>query len=199
LLQRAQHLAVFTVAWNITEGVVAIAAAWIASSRALGGFGLDSGVESVSAAVLLWRLGAERGNPERAEQVERTAVRAIGVSFVLLAGFVAYEAVRSLVWQQRPDPSPVGIAVTTASLIVMPLLARRKRRVALALGSGAVEADSGQSRACAWLSAVVLIGLILNAAFGWWWADPAAALAVVVLLLREGREAFTSQHVDDCC
>jgi divalent metal cation (Fe/Co/Zn/Cd) transporter len=199
LLRQAQHLAVFTVGWNITEGIVAIAAAWVAASRALTGFGLDGAVESVSAAVLMWRLGAERRDPERAERVEGIAVRAIGVSFVLLAAFVAYEAVLSLVLHKEPEASPAGIAVTAVSLVVMPLLARRKRRVAISLGSRAAEADSAQSRACASLSAVVLVGLVLNAAFSWWWADPVAALVVVVLLLREGREALTAEHVDDCC
>ena len=199
LLRRAQRLGIFTVAWNIVEGAVAIVAAWFAGSRALAGFGLDSAVESVSATVLLWRLGAERRDPERVERVERVAVRAIGVSFVLLAGYIAYEAVRSLALHDRPQASLVGIALTLVSLAVMPLLARRKRRVAVALDSCAAQADSAQTRACAYLSAVVVTGLVLNAAFGWWWADPAAALGVVVFLVLEGREALTATHIDDCC
>ncbi len=199
LLRRAKQLAVFTVSWNVVEGIVAIAAAVVAGSRALAGFGLDSAVESISATVLLWRLGAERRDPRRVEQVERVAVRAIGASFVVLAAFVAYEAVRSLALQERPNASPVGIAVTLLSLVVMPVLARRKRRVAVALDSRAAEADSAQTRACAYLSAVVVSGLVLNAAFGWWWADPLAALGVVVFLLMEGRKALTADHVDDCC
>lgn len=199
LLRQAQRLGALTVGWNVTEGVVAITAAWMAGSRALLGFGLDSAIESVSATVLLWRLAAERRDPERAERVERIAVRAIGASFLLLAAFVAFDALRVLVIHDEPETSLAGIILTLASLIVMPVLAHRKRRVAVALGSRAAQADSAQTWACAWLSAVVLVGLVLNAAFGWWWADPAAALGVVVLLLREGREALTAQHVEDCC
>jgi divalent metal cation (Fe/Co/Zn/Cd) transporter len=199
LLVRAQRLGAFTVVWNLGEGGVAIAAAWIAGSGALTGFGVDSVVESASATVLLWRLGAERRDAERAERVERLAARGIGASLLALAVLVAYEAVRSLALHEQPQVSVIGIAVTAASLVVMPLLARRKRRVAIALGSRAAEADSAQTRACAWLSAVVLTGLVLNAAFSWWWADPVAALAVVFFLMREGREALTSKSVDGCC
>lgn len=199
LLARAQRLGAFTVGWNAIEGLVAITAAWLAGSRALAGFGLDSAIESVSASVLLWRLGAERRDPERSEQVERVATRLIGASFLLLAGFVAIEAVRSLAFAEEPDASPVGIGLTVVSLLVMPMLARRKLRVAVALGSRAAEADSAQTWACAWLSAVVLAGLVLNAALGWWWADPIAALGVVVLLVREGKEALTAEGIDDCC
>ncbi|MBW3536971.1 MAG: cation transporter [Actinobacteria bacterium] len=199
LVRRAQGLAVFTVAWNIVEGVIALAAAWAAGSRALAGFGLDSAVESVSAAVLLWRLRVERRDPERVERVEPVALRLIGVSFFVLAAFVGFEAVRSLVLHHEPEASPIGIGLTLLSLVVMPFLARRKRRVALALGSRAAEADSSQTWACAYLSAVVVSGLVLNAAFQWWWADPVAALGVVVFLLLEGREALAAEHVDNCC
>lgn len=199
LLTWAQRLAAFTVAWNVVEGVVAIAAAWAAGSRALAGFGLDSAIESVSASILLWRLGAERRNPCRVDDVERVATRAIGGSFLLLAAYVAYEAVRSLALGEQPDATPVGIVLTLVSLVVMPLLARAKRRVAIEMGSRAARADSAQTLACAWLSAVVLAGLVLNATLNWWWADPIAALGVVVLLVREGREALTAEHLDDCC
>lgn len=199
LLARAQRLGVFTVAWNTVEGAIAITAAWLAGSRALAGFGLDSAIESTSASVLLWRLSAERSNPERANQVERTATRLIGASFMLLAVFVAYEAIRALALHEDPDASPVGIALTAISLVVMPLLARAKRRVAVALDSDSARADSAQTLACASLSAVVLAGLVLNATLGWWWADPIAALGVVVILVREGRGALTTERLDDCC
>lgn len=199
LLVVAQRLAVFTIVWNVTEGIVAITAASLANSQALVGFGLDSAVESISASVLLWRLHAERRNPERADRVEHLATRVIGVSFLLLAAFVAYDAVTALVDQQEPDASIIGIALTATSLIVMPILAVRKRRVALALASKAAEADSNQTWACVWLSAVVLVGLVLNAVFGWWWADPVAAMGVVVFLVIEGRGALTADGLDDCC
>ncbi|MFN3254302.1 MAG: cation diffusion facilitator family transporter [Ilumatobacter sp.] len=199
LLVIAQRLAIFTIAWNVTEGIVAITAATLANSQALIGFGLDSAVESISASVLLWRLNVERRNPERAERVEHIATRVIGVSFLLLAAFVAYDAINALVDNNEPDTSIIGIALTATSLMVMPILARRKKRVAIALASKAAEADSNQTWACVWLSAVVLGGLVLNAAFGWWWADPIAALGVVVFLGLEGREALTADSLDDCC
>lgn len=199
LLRRAVLLAWFTVAWNVVEGVVAIAAALVAGSRALLGFGLDSGVESLSASVVLWRLYAERRDPERAEAVERLALRLIGVTFFVLAAFIALESVRSLVIQAEPDASVVGIVLTAVSVVVMHWLAGAKRRVGLAMDSRAVEADSAQTSACVYLSIVVLVGLVLNAALGWWWADPLAALGVVIFLVREGREALTADHADDCC
>lgn len=199
MLATAQRLAIFTIVWNVTEGVVAITAAWVANSRALTGFGLDSAIESISASVLLWRLLVERRNPDRAERVEHVATRAIGVSFFVLAAFVAYDAINSLAAHDRPHTSIVGIAVTTTSLIVMPILARRKKRVAVALGSRAAEADSKQTWACVWLSAVVLAGLLLNALLDWWWADPVAALGVVIFLIIEGRAALSADGLDDCC
>ena len=199
LLARARRLAWFTVGWNVLEGVVAVGAAWVAGSRALLGFGLDSGVESLSGSVLLWRLYAERRDPERVEAVEHRAVRLIGLTFFALAVFVGVEAVRSLVGRHQPDASPVGVALTALSLVVMPWLAARKRAVGAEMGSRAVEADSAQTMACVYLSIVVLAGLLLNALFGWWWADPVAALGVVVFLVREGWEALHAEHVDECC
>jgi divalent metal cation (Fe/Co/Zn/Cd) transporter len=199
LLRTAALLAWFTVGWNVVEGVVAMTAAVAAGSRALGGFAVDSGVESLSGAVLLWRLRAEQRQPARAARVEARALRLIGVTFVVLAAVVAAEAIRSLAAGLEPDASPVGIAVTAISLVVMPVLARRKRLVGRALASRAVVADSAQTYACVALSAVVLAGLALNAALGWWWADPVAALAVVVFLVREGSEALRAEHLDDCC
>jgi divalent metal cation (Fe/Co/Zn/Cd) transporter len=198
-LREALRLGWFTVGWNVIEGLVAINAALMAGSGALLGFGFDSGVESLSAAVLIWRLQVERRDPQRAERVERQAVRAIGVTFFVLGAVVAFDAVRSLVDRIEPENSIVGIVLTALSLVVMPLLAVRKRRVGVAMGSKAVEADSTQTSACAYLSAVVLAGLVLNAIAGWWWADPVAALVVVAILMREGWEAVHAERVDDCC
>lgn len=197
LLRRAQQLAGFTVAYNLLEGAVAIGAGFAANSQALVGFGFDSGIESISAAVLLWRIGVERREPQRAERVEHIAERLIGTSFLILGAYIAFEAIADLLNRERPDTSVVGLLLTALSLVVMPLLARRKRRVAVALDSNAARADAAQTMACVWLSAVVLIGLALNAALDWWWADPVAALAVVVLLLNEGREALTGNNHDD--
>ena len=190
LLAWATALAIFTIAYNLGEGAIAITAALVARSQALLGFGFDSAVESISASALLWRLRAERRDPERAERVEHQATRLIGISFFILAAVVAFEALRSLIRGEPPDASPVGIALTAASLIVMPILAWKKRQVATELDSRAGLADSAQTYACVYLSAVVLAGLILNSLLGWWWADPAAALGIVSLLLNEGREAL---------
>ena len=175
---------------------MAITAGLVAGSSALLGFGLDSSVESLSAVVLIWRLRVERRDPERVERVEHQAVRLIGVTFLVLAAFVGFEAIRSLVHESEPASSPVGIVLTLVSLVVMPTLAVAKRRVGREMGSRAVLADAAETMACAYLSIVVLAGLALDAAFGWWWADPVAALGVVVLLVREGLEALEDEEHD---
>ena len=196
LLSRALQLAYFTVAWNVVEGLAAIWAAIAAGSDALLGFGLDSGVESLSGLVLIWRLNIERKDTARAEEVEKRALKLIGLTFFALAAFVGYQSVTTLLNGERPESSWVGIAVTILSLIVMPILARSKERVGEAMDSRAVLADSAETWACVYLSAVVLGGLALNATFGWWWADPVAALAVVGFLVKEGREAFSHEDHD---
>jgi divalent metal cation (Fe/Co/Zn/Cd) transporter len=190
LLNRALGLAYFTVVWNVVEGIVAIGAAVASGSDALLGFGLDSGVESLSALVLIWRLQVERVDPERAETVEHRALRLIGITFFALAAFVTYESVTTLTEQEHPETSWVGIVITALSLVVMPVLAKRKEIVGEQMSSRAVLADAAETWACVYLSAVVLAGLALNALFGWWWADPIAALGVVGFLVKEGREAF---------
>ena len=199
LIRRASWLAWFTVVWNIGEGWVALVAAASAESQALVGFGVDSFVESAAAAVVIWRLRAEQRAPERAEAVERQALRIIAVTFFVLAAMVGLESVRSLVAGEQPNASFLGIALTATSLAVMPVLARAKRSVGRSLGARSVEADSRQTQACVYLSFVVLVGLVLNAAFGWWWADPVAALGVVAFLVREGIETRRAEHVGDCC
>jgi divalent metal cation (Fe/Co/Zn/Cd) transporter len=191
LLRRALQLAYFTVVWNIGEGIVAIWAAVASGSDALLGFGLDSGVESLSGLVMAWRLNVERRTVERTDDAEAKALKLIGVTFFLLAAYVAYESITSLLKGERPEVSLVGVAITSLSIVVMPRLARRKEKVGTALGSRAVLADSAETWACVYLSAVVLAGLALNAVFGWWWADPVAALGVVVFLVKEGWEALS--------
>lgn len=191
LLRRALQLAYFTVAWNVGEGIVAIWAAVASGSDALLGFGLDSGVESLSGLVLIWRINVERRTVERTEDAEAKALKLIGVTFFLLAAYVAFESLTSLLTVERPEVSFVGLGITTLSIVVMPLLARRKEKVGAALGSRAVLADSAETWACVYLSVVVLAGLALNAVFAWWWADPVAALGVVVFLVKEGWEAFS--------
>jgi divalent metal cation (Fe/Co/Zn/Cd) transporter len=193
LLRRGLRLEFLTVGWNIVEGIVAVAAGVAAGSIALIGFGVDSFVESISGAVLIWRLGVEaRGNAdeERIEQVEQRAARLVAISFVILAAYVAFEALRSLVGQERPEASPVGIGLTALSIVVMLWLARAKRRTGEALGSRALIADSHQTFACWYLSVTTLAGLALNAAFGLWWADPLAALVIAGFLVKEARETW---------
>jgi len=199
LLQRGIRLEYLTVGWNLIEGAIAITAALAAGSVALLGFGIDSFVESVSGSVLVWRLRAEAagGRDEEAiERIERRAERLVGFSFFALAAFIVLDAGTTLLNQERPDASPVGIALTAVSIGAMLWLARAKRRTAAELDSRALAADAEQTQACWYLSVVVLTGIGLNALFGWWWADPAAALGVSLLLMREGREAWSGEDRD---
>jgi divalent metal cation (Fe/Co/Zn/Cd) transporter len=197
-LGAALRLEYLTVGWNTVEAVVALAAGAAAGSQALIGFGGDSVVESLSGLVLIWRLAAERrpGGAERAEAVERRARRGVAASLWVLAAYVAAQALYGLVAGAEPEASPVGLGLAVASLCAMWLLARAKRRRARELHSHALEADAVQTELCWRLSAVLLVGLGLNAALGWWWADSAAALALSGLIAYEGREAWEEK---DCC
>ena len=199
LLTRALRLELFTVAWNIAEGVIAVAAALAARSVALLGFGIDSFVESASAMVLIWRLGAERRDRDaatRAEELDQRARRLVGITLFLLAAYVAFDAITTLYRQERPGSSIVGTVLTSVSLGLMLWLAKAKRETAHNLGSRALAADAFQTTACWWLSLSVLASIGLNALFGWWWADPIAALAMTYFLVREGREAWQGER---CC
>lgn len=184
LVRRALWLAYLTIAWNVVEAVVAIAAGMEAGSLALVGFGLDSTIETFSAVVVVWRLR------DASEERETRALRLIAVSFFLLAAYVAVRAVLDLVGASEPGTSLPGIVITSLSLVVMPLLARAKERVGERMGSRVVLADAVETWLCTWLSAAVLGGLVLNAALGWWWADPVAALYIAYVAVREGREAW---------
>ena len=189
------RLEYFTLGWNLLEALVALVFGFIAGSIALVGFGLDSLVEVSSGSVLLWRLRADR-EAENRERAERLAVRLVGVSFLALAVYVAGDAIKTLLRRETPEESIPGIALAIASLIAMPLLARAKRRVARGLNSGAMHADSRQTDICAYLSVILLGGLLLNAALGWWWADPVAALIMVPLIAYEGIQAVQGKT---CC
>jgi divalent metal cation (Fe/Co/Zn/Cd) transporter len=197
-LKRGLHLEYITVAWNLIEGIVSVAAAVGAGSVALLGFGIDSFVETTSGLVLIWRLRAERHarDSKDIEQLDRRAHKLVGLSLFLLAAYIAYDAVSSLAMRERPEPTVVGIVITTLSLMAMWWLARAKRRTARGLGSRALEADSFQTTACFWLSVITLTGIALNAALGWWWADPAAALGITWFLVSEGREAWRGEDCD---
>ena len=191
---RGRRLEYFTVGWNVIEAAVAIGAGVKAGSIALVGFGVDSVIESLSGAVLLWRLQAHEADEKR----ERRALKLVGGTFFVLAAYVAFEAGRDLLRREEPATSLVGIGLAVASLIIMPVLARAKRRVAARLDSRALAADSRQTDLCAWLSAILLGGLGLNALWGWWWADPAAALVMVPIIAREGVQALRGETCDDC-
>ena len=199
LLRHGLLLEDLTVGWNIIEGLSAIGAGIASGSITLIGFGMDSFIESISGTVLIWRLRDERrgATEERIEQVERRAELLVGVAFLVLAAYVTFEALRSLVGGEAPDASPIGIVLTAVSIPVMLWLAAAKRRTGEALGSRALIADSKQTRACWYLSVVALAGLVANAVLGWWWADPLAALGIAVLLVREGLEAVRGEDDDD--
>jgi divalent metal cation (Fe/Co/Zn/Cd) transporter len=191
-VRAGRRLEYLTLSWNSLEALAAIVSGVLAGSIALVGFGLDSVIECSSGTILLWRLS----DGEAGERRERAALRLVGVSFLLLAAYVAYDAIASLARREAPERSLFGIGLAIASLIAMPLLARAKRRVARALNSGAMQADSRQTDICAYLSAILLGGLLLNATLHWWWADPAAALIMVPLIAREGVEALRGKT---CC
>ena len=186
--QKALYLEYFTVGWNVLEGVIAITAGVLAGSIALVGFGLDSYIEVASAVVLIWRL-RKQGDEEEEEQAEQRAILVVGVTFIALALYVTYESVTKLIFHEQPTESLIGILLAIVSLIVMPLLAWQKRKVAAQIQSRALAADALETLACSYLSLALLVGLGLNAWLGWWWADPLAGLAMVVFLLREGWEA----------
>lgn len=190
LRRRALGLAGLTIAWNVAEAVVAVAAGVAAGSIALVGFGFDSTIEVLSASVVVWQFRAElRGGYD--EDRERRALRLIGVTFFVLAAYVSVEAVRDLFFSDaEADESAVGIALAALSLLVMPALAWAKTRTADRLGSPTLRADATETLLCSWLSAALLVGLVLNATVGWWWADPMAALVIAGLAAREGREAI---------
>jgi divalent metal cation (Fe/Co/Zn/Cd) transporter len=200
LLRRALRLEYLTVGWNLIEGVIAIAAATASGSVALLGFGIDSFVESASGSVMIWRLLAERhadeDDEERIDHVERRAQKLVALSLVLLAAYIAWDSITSILSGERPEPSLVGIVLASVSLVVMWWLARAKRRVGVALGSGAMTADAFQTDACFWLSLFLLVGIGANALFGWWWADPLAALGMTVFIAREAFEAWRGEDDD---
>ena len=195
LARRGRWLQFLTIAWNSLEFVVALIAGVLAGSIALVGFGIDSAIEVTSSVAALWRLRLDRDETAR-ERAEHRALRVIGGCFLALAAYVAWSAIAALVRHDAPDASLPGLVLAVLSLVVMPMLAHLKRRVARGLASGALAAESRQTEICAYLSAILVVGLALNAMAGWWWADPAAALAMSPLIAKEGWKAL---HGDPCC
>ncbi|MDH5152893.1 MULTISPECIES: cation transporter [Kocuria] len=191
LHRRIRWIVAGTITYNVIEAVIALAAGTVASSSALIGFGLDSIVEVLSAAAVAWQFAAP--DPHRREKI---ALRVIAFSFFGLAAFVTVDAVRALAGAAEPEHSPVGIALAAASLAIMPFLSWFERRTGRELGSASAVADSKQTLICTYLSAVLLVGLVLNSALGWSWADPLAALVIAAFALKEGLEAWRGEA---CC
>ncbi len=195
--QRGRRLEYITIAWNSLEGLLAILAGALAGSIALVGFGIDSFIEVTSAAALLWRMSVDADAHNR-ERHERLALRIVGICFIALALYIAADSTKQLVSRNAPERSLFGVVVATAALIVMPILARAKRRVADQLDSAAMKADSRQADFCAYLAAILLVGLAANGLLGWWWADPVAALIMVPIIANEGRESLRGKKCTDC-
>lgn len=191
LTRRVRLLVAVTITYNVIEGIIAISAGTLAGSAALIGFGLDSMIEVSSAAIVAWQFTAP--NPETRE---RFALRVIAFSFFALAGFVAFESIRSLLGSGEVDHSTVGIVLASLSLVIMPFLSFAQRNAGRELRSATAVADSKQTLLCTYLSAVLLAGLLLNSLFGWGWADPIAGLAIAAVALKEGRDAWRG---DACC
>ena len=195
LIKKGRYLEYFTIGYNSLEGLIAVTAGLMAGSIALVGFGFDSLIEVTSGAALLWRLHADV-DEERRERVEAITLRIVGVCFVVLAIYVSYDSVKSLIRREAPEESLIGIVLAGVSLVIMPLLVRAKRKVARGIKSAALMADSKQTELCTYLSAILLAGLLLNALLGWWWADPVAAIIMVPIIVKEGIEALRGET---CC
>jgi divalent metal cation (Fe/Co/Zn/Cd) transporter len=196
-VRRGRRLEYFTIAWNSLEGLLAVAMGMVAGSISLVGFGLDSFMEVTSGSVLLWRMSVD-ADVHRRERNEKRALQVVGLCFLLVAGYIAYESGMDLVSRRVPEHSVPGIILACVSLVVMPLLSRAKQSVGRALGSAAMRADAKQTEFCTYLSAILLGGLLLNALFGLWWADPVAALVMLPLIAKEGIEALRGKSCPDC-
>lgn len=192
---RGKRLEYFTIVWNSLEGLVGVAAGLLAGSISLVGFGIDSFIEVTSGGVLLWRMAVD-DDVKRREWNEKLSLRILGVCFVALAAYLSYESTSDLLNRRAPEHSLPGIILACVSLLVMPVLSRAKKRVSKELGSQAMRADAKQTDFCVYLSAILLGGLLLNAALGWWWADPVSALIMVPIIAKEGIDSLRGEA---CC
>jgi len=197
LHRQAIRLEQFSVAWMLIEAGVAVTAGIVAGSLALTSFGFDSVIELVSAVLVMRRLRAALADGQPDDRAERRVLRIIAVTFFALAAYVVIGSITALATGAHPEISPVGIGLTLSSLLVMPLLGWRKRRVGTLLRNPLVQADAAETILCATLAATTLLGLVLFAALSWWWADPIAALAVAYFAVREGREAWHGELACD--
>lgn len=191
LVRRIRLFVAATITYNLIEAAIAVTAGTIASSAALIGFGLDSLVEVTSAAAVAWQFAARDPGTR-----ERTALRIIACSFFALAAYVTVDATRSLLGAGEASPSPAGVVLAAVSLAIMPFLSYGQRRAGSELGSRTAVADSKQTMLCTYLSAVLLVGLGVNALLGWSWADPVVALVIAAVAVKEGRAAWKGNA---CC
>ncbi len=193
LIRRAKALSWLSLAYMTAEGAIAIAAALLAGSIALLGFGLDSAIEALASVIVIWRF---TGTRRLSQDAERHAERLVAISFFLLAPYIAQDAIRTLINGEHPHASWLGIGLSISSIIVMPQLANAKHRIGQRLGSGATTGEGTQNLLCAYLAAGVLVSLALNAALGLWWADPTVALGIAGLAIKEGHQTWRG---DSCC
>jgi divalent metal cation (Fe/Co/Zn/Cd) transporter len=196
--ERGKRLEYFTIAWNSLEGLVALIAGALAGSISLVGFGIDSFIEVISGATLLWRMTVDAEVQTR-ERNESLSLRIVGICFMVLSAYIAYESVSDLMTRKASEHSIPGIILACVSLVAMPILSRAKKQVGKELGSAAMNADAKQTDFCVYLSAILLAGLLFNAALGWWWADPTAALIMVPIVAKEGVDAVKGKACCDSC
>jgi divalent metal cation (Fe/Co/Zn/Cd) transporter len=197
-IKRGRRLEYFTIIYNCMEGLISIVAGLIAGSVSLVGFGIDSAIEVTSGSALLWRLNSDR-DAEQRETAERRTLQIVGVCFIALAIYILYDSGSILIRRKAPERSIPGILVAAVSAMVMPWLAKAKRQIASTIGSAAMRADSRQTDFCAYLSAILLGGLLLNALFGWWWADPLSAVLMVPIIVKEGLGSLKGKECSYGC
>lgn len=191
LIRRAKALSWLSLGWMTVEGAVAITAAILAGSVALLGFGIDSAIEGLASVIIIWRFTGQRRLSDKAEE---RAQKLVGVSFFLLAPYVAQDAVRTLIAGEHATNSWIGVGLSISSIAIMPVLSRAKLRIGAQLGSAATAGEGAQNMLCAFLAVGVLVGLLANTLFGVWWLDPAVALGISALAVKEGREAWRGER-----
>jgi divalent metal cation (Fe/Co/Zn/Cd) transporter len=197
LTRRGLRLAQFTVGYNVIEGIVAVTAGLMAGLVSVVGFGIDSGIESIAAVLVALRLSARLRHGETDERKEKIALRLVAVTFFVLAAYVTFEGVRSLIEGEAPESSPVSVIILVLSLIIMPILAAAKKKVGTALGDNLILADAAETKICVLLSVSTLAGLIIFALTGAAWVDPVAGFIIAAFAIMEGKEAWEGELVED--